>query len=223
MKDVQITIDLETASLKPNAAIIQIAAVAWNANSKDLKSRPTIYDKSKNPYIFNAYCDLRSCLVKGMDFNADTIKWWASQSEEAKAAITNSDCELEPIDKLIAHFFAWIEETKKALHAEKVYIWAQGTDMDITVLRTVSQMVGITDTPWEYCDVCDSRTYIKTMCQAFNISETDDMFKMPTNNNIGNFLMPTKHNALYDALQTSWNVFILQNMLKETLYHTNKK
>lgn len=214
MKTVHITIDLETASLKPNAAIIQIAAVAWDAEATDMQKRPTIYDKDHNPYVFNSYSNLTTCLVKGMDFNAETIKWWASQSQEAKDALTSST-ELESINDLILHFFEWIEETKASLGAEKVIIWAQGTDMDIAVLRTAAETVGIKTLPWDYDNVRDSRTFIKYICEMAKIPEDSDIFNMPQNNNMVSYLMPAKHNALYDALQSSWNVFVLHNVMKD--------
>ena len=222
MKDVNITIDLETASLKPNAAIIQIAAVAWDANSTDLHKRPTIYDKDQNPYVFSSYSNLTTCLVEGMDFNPDTIKWWASQPKEAKDALTSSTA-LESITDLIKYFFAWIEEVKTSLHADNVIIWSQGTDIDIAVLRTAADMLGIKKLPWEYFNVRDSRTFIKYICEMAKIPEDSDIFKMPQNNHMVSYLMPAKHNALYDALQTTWNVFVLHNVMKDVFSGKNKK
>ena len=148
-----------------------------------------------------------------MDFNAETIKWWASQSQEAKDALTSST-ELESINDLIQHFFEWIEETKTSLGAEKVIIWAQGIDMDIAVLKTAAETVGIKTLPWDYDNVRDSRTFIKYICEMAKIPEDSDIFKMPQNNHMASYLMPAKHNALYDALQSSWNVFVLHNVMK---------
>lgn len=221
MKNLHVTIDLETASLKSNAAIIQIAAVAWDVDAKTMKKRPSLYDGT-NPYIFNEHADLCTCLVNGLDFDHDTIQWWASQSDEAKANLVDSNFELVPIKDMIIDFYEWIRATQKAFHADEVIIWAQGTDSDIAILRTVSQILGIKDLPWEYFNVRDSRTFIKTMCELMKIKEDSEVFNMPRDENFNTFVKGGKHNALYDALQTTWNVFVLHFAMKNKLFPVNK-
>lgn len=220
MKSLNITIDLETASLKSNAAIMQIAAVAWDINAKTMKKRPTIYDSTGNPYVFNEYSDLRTCIVNGLDFDRDTIQWWTSQSDEAKASLVDSSFTLKPIKDLIYDFYNWIRATQKELDADEVIIWSQGTDVDITILRTVSQILGINDLPWKYNNVRDCRTYRNSMCELMNIDPYADIFNMPKDNNLNLFVKGNAHNALYDALQSTWNVFTIRNIIKDKLFHT---
>lgn len=222
MKSLNITIDLETASLKSTAAIIQIAAVAWDINAKTMKKRPTIYDNDDNPFVFNEYCNLTSCIVGGFDFDPDTIKWWSNQSDEAKEALVDANFTLKPIKELVLSFFDWIRRIQTELHADEVIIWSQGTDVDITILRTVSQMLGIKDLPWEYNNVRDCRTFRNSMCELLGLDIYSDIFKMPQDNNLNLFVNGSTHNALYDALQSTWNVFTIRNMMKDKLFHTNK-
>lgn len=219
MKSLNITIDLETASLKSNAAIIQIAAVAWDIDAKTMKKQPILYDKNNNPFIFNSYSDLRTCIVNGLDFDPETIKWWSTQSEEAKAALVDTNFTLQPIYDLISDFYSWIREVKANLHADEVIIWSQGTDVDITILRTVSQILGIKDLPWEYNDIRDCRTFRNSMCEILGLDIYSDIFKMPQDNNL--LVNGTTHNALYDALQSTWNVFTIRQWLKD-YNHINK-
>lgn len=219
MKSLHITLDLETASLKSNAAIIQIAAIAWDIDAKTMKKQPLLYDKHDDPFIFNAYSDLRTCIVNGLDFDPETIKWWSTQSKEAKAALVDSSFTLEPIEDLISDFYSWIREVKAFFHADEVIIWSQGTDSDISILRTVSQILGIKELPWEYNNVRDCRTFRNSMCEILGLDIYSDIFKMPQDNKL--CVNITTHNALYDALQSTWNVFTIRQWLKD-YNHINK-
>lgn len=132
----------------------------------------------------------------------------------------DSNFELVPIKDLIIDFYEWIRATQKAFCADEVIIWAQGTDSDIAILRTVSQILGIKDIPWQYFNVRDSRTFIKTMCELMKINSDSDIFNMPCgDDNFNTFVKGNAHNALYDALQTTWNVFTIRNIMKEKLFH----
>lgn len=71
-----IMIDFETLSLKPNAVLLQLAAVAFDANTREVVS------------TLHVHIDPR--VQPGRDISADTVIWWMEQDEAARAALTNA-------------------------------------------------------------------------------------------------------------------------------------
>ena len=85
MRLLDITIDLETCSLSSHAAIMQIAAVAWDRLSKDRSQM--FFGKVSKPEEtehFVRNIDLNSQFVEGLwDFDQKTADWWGKQKREA--------------------------------------------------------------------------------------------------------------------------------------------
>mgnify|MGYP006408929027 CR=1 FL=1 len=75
-----IMIDLETMGTRPDAPIISIGAVAFDANGP-LDS-------------FYAGVNLGSSVNSGAKIDASTVLWWMQQSDEARAALVPKDDEL---------------------------------------------------------------------------------------------------------------------------------
>lgn len=71
-----IMIDFETLSLKPNAVLLQLAAVAFDAKTREVVS------------TLHVHIDPR--VQPGRDISADTVIWWVEQGEAARAALTNA-------------------------------------------------------------------------------------------------------------------------------------
>ena len=84
-------IDFETLSLKPNAVILQFAAVAFNPDTQEIVD------------VFFANVDTR--VQPGRDVSADTVLWWMSQSDSARrtmleAAVATARVESDEFDTL---------------------------------------------------------------------------------------------------------------------------
>lgn len=167
-----ISIDLETCSLCPTAAVMSIGSVAWRRDNLyspfyDLK------DGKKDPSsVFSCHIDLRSMFVNGFAFDEKTAEWWKAKSDEAKASLLSSDSyELpcRPIDVAVKDWFDWIEDFKKEQGEQDVCLWAQGTDLDIAILRYICYKFGI-DMPLPYTSTRDHRTFIyeaaRVICNA---------------------------------------------------------
>lgn len=69
-------IDFETLSLKPNAVILQFAAVAFNPDTQEIVD------------VFFANVDTR--VQPGRDVSADTVLWWLDQSDSARRTVLDA-------------------------------------------------------------------------------------------------------------------------------------
>lgn len=153
MKHLDITFDFETAALCPTAAPLSIGAVAWDRNGKE---SPFIDDPGICSDFF-ANIDLSSCFVAGLTFDAQTQEWWKKQSEKAKnALLVGTKLTLKDT---IKEFFEWIDEMRKAVGAETVCLWSQGSDFDIAILRHICYIMNI-DIPVRYTNFRDHRSVV---------------------------------------------------------------
>ena len=142
---IDVTVDLETCSLAPTAAVMSIGAVAWKRYGLGTPFFEEDNGVLKNPE-FSAHVDLRSMFLNGFSFDQSTANWWAQQSDQAKAALLEDDCEGYPcqsIDIVVSDFFDWIANIKKTLGDDDLCLWAQGTDFDVAILRYICYKMGI--------------------------------------------------------------------------------
>lgn len=142
---IDVTVDLETCALCPTAAVMSIAAVAWKRYGKETPFFEDGDGVLRNS-TFSAHVDLRSCFINGFSFDKSTSEWWANQSDEAKAALLDTDGDNSPclpIDVVVNDLFDWIEDVKKKLGDEDLCLWAQGTDFDVAILKHACYKMGI--------------------------------------------------------------------------------
>lgn len=157
-----ISIDLETCSLCPTAAVMSIGSVAWR---RDNTASPfyQLKDGKQDPAsVFSCHIDLRSMFINGFTFDEKTAEWWKAKTDEAKASLLSSDSydlPCRPIDVAVKDWFGWIEDFKKEQGEQEVCLWAQGTDLDIAILRYICYRFGI-DIPLPYTSTRDHRTFI---------------------------------------------------------------
>ena len=136
---IDVTVDLETCSLSPTAAVMSIGAVAW----KRYGMESPFFDDGDGVLrnsTFSAHVDLRSMFLNGFTFDQSTADWWSKQSDEAKAALLDNDSEeapCQPIDVVVTELFEWIDDIKRKLGDEDLCLWAQGTDFDVAILRYI--------------------------------------------------------------------------------------
>lgn len=152
MRLLDITLDLETCSLSSHAAIMQIAAVAWDRLSKD--SSQMFFGKVSKPEEaehFVRNIDLNSQFVEGLwDFDQKTADWWGKQKREAKCAIVDNIIEpyhpvptelksQELLNDALEELDNWVRKMLSLYKAENFCIWCQGTDFDIPILRYAAE------------------------------------------------------------------------------------
>ena len=135
MKLIDITIDLETCSTTPNAAIMQLAAVAWDRNHDDSS---TLFNGMP---ILNVGVDLRTAVMDGFDFDPSTCRLWHSNKQQVKDVVLN--LEAHPIKDVVVDFITWIGDVRQTSGADAVCLWAQGSDFDIAIIRNALAKYGI--------------------------------------------------------------------------------
>lgn len=73
MKDiVNVVVDVETMSLRPDAAIVSLAAVPFDPECS-LEGTPFLEEG------FYEVVNATTCALYGMRFDMDTVSWWAAR------------------------------------------------------------------------------------------------------------------------------------------------
>lgn len=212
MNILDITFDLETTALTPNAAVLSIGAVAWDRyamyRDEGFTHNPFLLENKKKTSetsdfetdfcSFQRYIDLRSQFVNGFDFDNNTARWWSNQRQEAKDIVCSRDVLAESIEDAARDFFDWI----KAIEDEHDYaacnLWSQGSDFDIAIMRNVvSKFFTDTKFPIDHVRFRDARTYILEMGRL--IAEDDE--NAPEGlKDVGLNLLRDKPNQIYKFL-----------------------
>lgn len=157
-----ITIDFETCSLCPTAAVMSIGAVAWRRDNTASPFYNLKGGKQDPASVFSCHIDLRSMFINGFTFDEKTAAWWKAKTDEAKASLLSNDSydlPCRPIDVAVKDLFEWIEDFKKEQGEQDVCLWAQGTDFDIAILRNICYKLNI-NIPVHYTGFRDHRTFI---------------------------------------------------------------
>ena len=220
MKHLDITIDFETCAMTANAAVMQVAMVPW---LRDNDADPFSFDDMD---IYEGCVDLRTCVVDGFDFDPETIKWWSERNLKAKEAVTKG--EPKAVDDVLIGMLNYIRELKEKYALTSIFVWCQGMDFDIAILRNLCRKYGVKleeDIP--HTSFRDCRTVIleaalieasrslngkSTRANGIILPEqilagSYDVYKMfdplPERYSAGS----EAHDALYDALRSSWNTW----------------
>ncbi len=220
MKHLDITIDFETCAMTANAAVMQVAMVPW---LRDNDADPFSFDDMD---IYEGCVDLRTCVVDGFDFDPETIKWWSERNLKAKEAVTKG--EPKAVDDVLIGMLNYIRELKEKHALTSIFVWCQGMDFDIAILRNLCRKYGVKleeDIP--HTSFRDCRTVIleaalieasrslngkSTRANGIMLPErilagSYDVYKMfdplPERYSAGS----EAHDALYDALRSSWNTW----------------
>lgn len=216
-RHIDITFDFETVSTAPDAAPMQLAAVAWDR-----------FSNGDHPFLdaiepFNVGIDLRWCVMNGFDFDQDTIAFWQRQSIVAKKSVLSAAC--YPLDEVLYKFVSWIDAAKKSAGADTVCLWCQGQDFDFPILKTIVRRCG-SMMPAHQHYFRDCRTVVLENVLAAVVSGAttqqptehvltfeqimdkpmrayDLIPPLPANIVAGR----VQHDAVYDCLRSSWSVW----------------
>lgn len=217
--DIDITFDLETVATTANAAVMQVAAIAWDRGAA---SNPfLLYDS----FVFNEYVDLRSCVVDGFDFDQQTVQWWSQRSEKAKRTVTKGTS--NHVKEVFTSFINWIDGVVRKTEASGTRLWCQGMDFDTAILKNICRKYGL-QLPVKYQQFRDCRTVILEAAlieagrrakdgiqlQSAILAEPSEAYQLydqlPKEYAFGS----EAHDALYDAMRSAWNTWQALKWLK---------
>lgn len=119
-----IMLDLETASLEPNAAILQIGAVVFSGPESSAE--------------FNTYVSLASCEAEGMHVSQATLDWWDRQNPQLRARVFGGTT---PIADALESFHEWVESLERK-YGTAAHLWSNGADFDLPILKSAYQIFG---------------------------------------------------------------------------------
>lgn len=161
MKDIMI--DLETLAQNPDAVVISIGACVFDLETGEIG--PTFY----------MALDVEEQMERGRKVNADTLKWWMSQSGAAKKVFHE---QAKPAQEVLQTLKIWIEAQGTV---SKIRPWGNGSSFDISIMEDIFRMYKI-KCPWLYYNVMDMRTFRRFIANNAKVEK-----------------LGTDHNALDDA------------------------
>lgn len=131
-----IMLDLETMGTSPDAAIVAIGAVAFDANGGEIG--PCFYET----------IDLASSTALGAVIDAATVKWWLRQSDAARRPISDGGISLVAALEM---FRIWVGDVAEPA---AVCVWGNGADFDNVILRRAYDREGIPQAWGKYGNRC---------------------------------------------------------------------
>lgn len=129
---VDVMVDLETLSTRPDAAIISIGACWFNADTQEV-GRP-----------WHTRIDMADSIRSGGHVDGDTVRWWLRQSDAARASITEGCSNL--VDDALQGFAMYLRGI--APYSE-VRVWGNGADFDLPILASAYARASL-EQPWRY-------------------------------------------------------------------------
>lgn len=218
MKHLDFTIDFETVGLTANAAPMMVAIVPWRRDAND---DPFVVDDGFSEEVSSAwpeplvkYVDLRSCVVDGFDFDPSTVQWWSRQSEAAKSAVCRDLA--EPVTDVLFAALDYLRDIVAQYHLESICLWCQGEDVDIAILRNLCKKYDadlediVPHTQFRDCRTIMLEAALIEAERRLNLgiySDPSQVYKLfsPLPDEYASGM--ESHDALYDALRSSWNTW----------------
>jgi hypothetical protein len=133
-----VMLDLETLSTRPESVILTIGAVKFNPWGEDVDAESGLYLR----------VNVDEQLALGRHVQEETINWWGNQSEEVReeALGESGRVSLEDMTKQLNRFLVGVN-----------CIWCQGPAFDIVILENLYRQL-VKPTPWQFWQIRDSRT-----------------------------------------------------------------
>lgn len=150
----EVMLDLETLSVRPHAVILVIGAIKFNRYEK---YSDQMDDKNLNKLdTFYRRITINSCEEIGLHKDEDTVKWWFNQKDEVKyEALVNPD--RVSLQDALKDFSIWFNKENNIKN--RIYIWGNGSDFDISILGEAYKRCDI-KIPWNFWLVRDLRTIL---------------------------------------------------------------
>jgi hypothetical protein len=131
-------LDIETLSTKPNAVILSVGAVKFDPFSGRIDAEEGLDVK----------IDVDEQTALGRHVQDETLDWWAKQPEEVREAALGIDgrISIDQFTKVLNKMMVGVDQ-----------IWCQGPAFDMVIIEDLYRQIG-KPTPWQFYQVRDSRT-----------------------------------------------------------------
>lgn len=126
-----IMVDLETMSLRPNAALVSIGAVLMTYRGEEIGH-------------FYRSISLASSVDAGLHIDPGTVMWWLQQSDPARSALA---VQVRPLHEVLHEFAEWADVQVPG--GGLVGIWGNGAAADNVWLAEAYRAVGF-PRPWSH-------------------------------------------------------------------------
>ena len=124
-----VMIDIETMGTRPNAPIISIGAVAFDADGITSE--------------FYANVSLGSAVRSGAAIDPNTVMWWMRQNKSAQDAFNDAQAQTVRLGDALVNMDLWIDwSTVKG-------VWGNGATFDNVIMRESYTRLEIT-CPWPF-------------------------------------------------------------------------
>lgn len=146
-----VMLDLETLSLRPDGVVLEIAARAFTMNGLGEG--------------FQVFVDITN--QPGRHFDGETLMWWLQQSESARLWQTAGHYQSVHLNEALVQLGQWLCEHL----GEDGRLWSKG-ELDIAVLKHAYHCDSRYGTePWHYRQVREMRTWLDAKGK-FPLSDT---------------------------------------------------
>jgi exodeoxyribonuclease VIII len=129
-----IMLDLETMGTRPNAPIIAIGAVTFDADGIGTHS-------------FYRNVDLQSSITAGAIIDPNTVMWWMQQSDEARAALLAKGA--TDIVTAMDAFDGWVDSATGHNRDAIQGVWGNGASFDNAIMSESYKRLGF-NPPWPF-------------------------------------------------------------------------
>lgn len=150
-----VMVDIETLGTSKGSAIFQIAAVAFDITTGQIK------DKT------NVFGDI--AMYRDLQVDGATLKWWLETDAELLRKLL-SDERAKPEVEMIIAFLRWIHGLSEDGSMKDVYLWGNGILFDNAKISDLCDKVGL-NYPINYKNDRDVRTLLELASLKSGISE----------------------------------------------------
>ena len=125
--------DLETGGKRPGCVIFSIGAVYFSPNGLFAEIYTVVSSKD--------------CVKQGLKFDPETMKWWNSQTPEARAVVTQAEQSTVTLKSALNDFTEFLKKHDGT--AKAVKLWGCGPSFDNVIITAAYHAIK-QEPPWLY-------------------------------------------------------------------------
>lgn len=131
-----VMVDIETFGNKSNSVIASISAVYFNLETGETGAE------------FNQLINIQSCVDIGLNIDTSTLKWWMTQSDEAREIVISGKKHIRYVLELLSNF----------INKEK-FVWGNSARFDLGILSDAYNSCNLKPS-WDFRKELDVRTFV---------------------------------------------------------------